>query len=87
MHIFAEETTTNVEELTTPSITLCEMMGKYHEHSADCHKFYVCTEGALGVEYVEQTCADNLFFNPVTKTCDFPENVILVKRDCRGNKF
>lgn len=72
-----------MEELTTPQTpNLCEMLGEFREHPTDCHKFYKCIAGEEGVDYVEGTCGDLLFFNLVTKTCDLPENVLLNRPDC-----
>lgn len=41
--------------------------------------------GELGVEFIEKNCGDNFFYNPASKTCDLPDNVIVVKPDCGGN--
>ncbi|XP_053657763.1 protein obstructor-E-like [Anopheles marshallii] len=41
-------------------------------HPTDCSKYYVCLHG----QPTENQCAATLLFNPVTRFCDFEENVV-----------
>ncbi|CAG7786435.1 unnamed protein product [Allacma fusca] len=47
-----------------------------HPHPTDCHKFYECSNGDA---YLFR-CDGNLYFDPSTGMCDWPENV-----DCKAS--
>ncbi|ODN00760.1 putative chitinase 3 [Orchesella cincta] len=40
-------------------------------HPSLCDVYFICVNGTP----IEEQCADGLYFNPIIKECDFPENV------------
>uniref|UniRef100_A0A336K6H2 CSON015610 protein n=1 Tax=Culicoides sonorensis TaxID=179676 RepID=A0A336K6H2_CULSO len=46
-------------------------LGTLLPHSTDCNKFYHCFSG---IAY-EGNCPGELYFNPITSSCDYPSNV------------
>nr|CAD7397465.1 unnamed protein product [Timema cristinae] len=51
-------------------------------HPSDCYIFYQCQDLDHGTQLVEKMCGPHTMFNPVTMTCDWPSNVVLIRPDC-----
>ncbi|CAG2062103.1 unnamed protein product, partial [Timema podura] len=51
-------------------------------HPSDCYIFYQCQDLVHGTQLVEKMCGPHTMFNPVTMTCDWPSNVVLIRPDC-----
>jgi hypothetical protein len=67
--------------------TVCGGRERYSEHPTDCMKFYECAKGMGPPEHpdvIEKTCGPGTFYNPKSKICDWPENVIQIKPRCEG---
>lgn len=75
-------TGTTYKEFFTTAPPLCDVNSPSKEHPEDCHKFFECSPSEGGLEFVEKTCGPTMFYNPQTRTCDWPEAVIAIKKSC-----
>lgn len=82
-----------IETETSPTIIVptttesqCSLLVAKKIDEDDCHKYYVCSEGTNGVEYLSQTCGSAMMFNPQTKSCDLIAVVVNIRPEC-GEKF
>lgn len=87
----SKEESSSSENETSNETDTCPSFGEDPErdvllpHESDCSKFYKCSHG----QKHEVSCADDLYFNPSKKVCDWPENVNCTnknKDDSKGNK-
>lgn len=82
------ESTTITEKETEGSTVIvtenpeCNPATPNKAHEEDCHKFYTCTNGANGAEYIEQTCGSYMMYNPNTLTCDSIDAVSSIRPEC-----
>lgn len=66
----------------TIQASACDINEPSKEHPDDCHKFYECSPVEAGYDLVEKTCGSTMFYNPQSRTCDWPESVIAIKGSC-----
>lgn len=65
--------------------SICDPTIPYVKKPGDCHKFYHCTMNASGVWiYVEETCGNDMMFDPQAKVCDYIANVKKINHQCAG---
>lgn len=60
----------------------CSVEQPNKPHPTDCRLFYQCAPGADGNEFVEKSCGQDLFYNPLVQVCDWPANVIPLRPEC-----
>lgn len=65
-------------------IKLCDPSIPHIEHPFSCSKFLHCLQSTNGSWiYAEKTCGDSMMYNPISMTCDWPENVKAMKPKCQ----
>ncbi|KAL1513261.1 hypothetical protein ABEB36_002690 [Hypothenemus hampei] len=79
-----QEITTQVTTFTT-DIAVCDVTKPNQEHPEDCHKFFECVPVVSGLQLIEKSCGPDMFYNPNSMTCDFPNNVLKIKPSCQKN--
>ena len=68
-------------------IEMCDPSVPHVEHPLSCTKFLQCVPAANGSWfYAEKSCGSNMMFSPTSMTCDWPENVKLIKPKCKTNQ-
>ncbi|KAJ3643777.1 hypothetical protein Zmor_026489 [Zophobas morio] len=72
------------EPSTTIVPSVCDPIKPHKEHPTDCHIYYQCEEGIDGPKFVEKTCGETMYFNPVTMVCDWPYAVEEIKPECKA---
>ncbi|CAG9790987.1 unnamed protein product [Diatraea saccharalis] len=65
----------NCDPSLAPEICAADGSNDVMVANQNCNQFYICANG----QPIVLTCPDNLFFNPNTDRCDWPNNV-----DCDG---
>jgi Chitin binding Peritrophin-A domain/Trypsin Inhibitor like cysteine rich domain len=61
----------------------CRPTDPYTDYPGDCNKFRQCMQMLDGsYKYTIKICGANMFYNPVSKVCDWPTSVIQLKPEC-----
>ena len=61
----------HTQEVSEERLPECPDEGDVNIPLENCSEYYVCSNG----QGVVQPCPDNLYWNPETQECDYPENV------------
>ncbi|KAK4875849.1 hypothetical protein RN001_012271 [Aquatica leii] len=61
----------------------CDIAGPNIADPNDCYLYYKCEENQNGVELIKKTCYPEFMFNPVTSQCEFPEQVEVIRPQCK----
>lgn len=81
-------TTTTTTTTAAPSTTTSHVLGEkecitkegYMSHESDCRKYYWCYHG----KPYEQTCAKGTMWDSNRNVCNWPDNVMVMRPECRG---
>lgn len=73
-----------VETIVPYYIRQCSPSAPLIDHPESCNKYLQCEKLLNGsFVYAEKSCGSDLMFNPETKDCTWPDDVALLKPECR----